>query len=474
MIKPKISRPFLVSTFVSGLAVLLLVTTLVPFAAKAGPPPSGDLQTFSIFLPLIRKTYPRSESVFGVETNNLYASSQIAKLQVSGVRNTAFDWSKIEPILTNPPTYDWSQVNENGLKAAAGQGLNLVAIIKSTPLWAQKVTGSYCSPPKPEYMGAYAQFIQAVVTRYSAPPYRIRYWELGNEIDIDPDNVAAGSPFGCWGNSKDKYYGGGYYAEMLKQVYPLVKAADPESQVVVGGLLLDCDPTAPGQATNCRPARFLEGILANQGAPYFDILGFHTYAFYNGQIYENTPSWSTRGGVFMGKISFLREVMANYGVNKPLLMSEISMVCPETQAGCVPLNSDFQEKQANYISWVYTRAFAENLKGAIWYTFEDSGWRSSGLYQGSIPKPAYYAYAFTSQKLGEAAWIGAVSQYPGITGYEFQIPGRRLWVLWSSTQTNQMVTLPGNVSAIYDKYGNSIPVTSSLNINSPVYIELAP
>ena len=37
-----------------------------------------------------------------------------------------------------------------------------------------------------------------------------------------------------------KYYGGGYYGEMLKAVYPQIKAVNLQSQVH-GWILLDCD-----------------------------------------------------------------------------------------------------------------------------------------------------------------------------------------------------------------------------------------
>jgi hypothetical protein len=37
-------------------------------------------------------------------------------------------------------------------------------------------------------------------------------------------------------------FGGEYYGNMLKIVYPAIKSADPQAQVLVGGLLLDCDP----------------------------------------------------------------------------------------------------------------------------------------------------------------------------------------------------------------------------------------
>ena len=63
------------------------------------------------------------------------------------------------------------------------------------------------------------------VERYSAPPYNVIYWEVGNEPDIDPSLVDGDEIYGCWGDKTDAYYGGGYYAEVLKQVYPAVKKA---------------------------------------------------------------------------------------------------------------------------------------------------------------------------------------------------------------------------------------------------------
>ena len=45
--------------------------------------------------------------------------------------------------------------------------------------------------------------------------------------------------FGCWDDPEDAYYGGEYYAEMLKVVYPVIKEADPEAKVLFGGLLYE-------------------------------------------------------------------------------------------------------------------------------------------------------------------------------------------------------------------------------------------
>jgi len=46
-----------------------------------------------------------------------------------------------------------------------------------------------------------------LVTRYSKPPFNIKYWEIGNEPDIDPSLIAPTEPFGCWGDQNDEFYG---------------------------------------------------------------------------------------------------------------------------------------------------------------------------------------------------------------------------------------------------------------------------
>jgi hypothetical protein len=64
-----------------------------------------------------------------------------------------------------------------------------------------------------------------MVAHFSASPYNLIYWEMGNEPDvavIDGEWV-----YGCWGETGDEYFGGGYYGDMLKQVYPIMKTTHP-------------------------------------------------------------------------------------------------------------------------------------------------------------------------------------------------------------------------------------------------------
>ena len=72
------------------------------------------------------------------------------------------------------------------------------------------------------------------VQRYSQPPYNVKYWQIWNEPDVDYRFVPPTSNYGCLADPTDPYYGGGYYAEMLKAIYGPIKQADPQSQVVIG------------------------------------------------------------------------------------------------------------------------------------------------------------------------------------------------------------------------------------------------
>jgi hypothetical protein len=465
------------------LALLILFAILPVWSIGwASPPAETDLPQieypYTIFLPIATRNYPRLPSIFGVEVTSL-SSAKIDSAKNASVywtRNFSFSWASIEPVRTSPPTYNWSVVNEAGLIEAAAKGLKVVATVKFTPGWAQKYPGVSCGPVAVNAMDEFAQFMGNLVARYSAPPYHVKYWEIGNEVDIDPGLVPPDNIFGCWGDQDDRYYGGGYFADMLRWVYPAMKAADQDATVLIGGLLLDCDPTNPPPGKSCKPSRFLEGILRNQGGAFFDAVSFHAFAIYSaGQISETSLSWAARGGVLLGKINFLREVMASYGVSKPLMITEAAVVCPEWASDCNPVSSDFLEAQADYVTWLFLRSWAANIGGVMWYTLEDSGWRSSGLHLSNTPKPAYFAYQFAAKELEEATMAGALTQYPGLSGYAFRSPGKRIWVLWSPSRANTVINLPGETLIVYDKYGAVMtPVAGQITVNSPVYIELSP
>ena len=179
--------------------------------------------------------------IFGAQMNWVIDEAQGLTQAVNGgvywVRFDAFEWDLIEPVQTVPPTFHWEYVDEGSLQRAGQNGLKVIAVVKYTPDWAQKYPGSGCGPIKSTAFTAFAEFLTEAVNRYKNPPYNIKYWELGNEIDAPV--YYERSVFGCWGDVNDPYFGGEYYAQMLKAAYPAIKAADPEAQVLLGGLVLD-------------------------------------------------------------------------------------------------------------------------------------------------------------------------------------------------------------------------------------------
>jgi hypothetical protein len=450
----------------------------------------------SLFLPLIGKAYPATPPVYGVETFDFaqWKLDKSTQSNVNWVRNATFSWNEIEPTAPNPNhTYHWEYVDNAGLIRVAQTNLTVIATIKETPPWARmsKYSNYICGPIDQSALDDFYQFVYNLVRIYSAPPYNIRYYEFGNEPDIDPTNFGTqyDLPYGCWGDKNDPYYGGAYYATMLKQAYPAAKSADSRVKILNGGLLLSCDPRyAPPPGETCLPAKFLEGIFLNQGAAYFDILAFHGYPYY-GRPYqplypkdyalgpqivdEKHVSFDDSGGQLVGKVDYLRYVMRNYGVTKPIISTEIGLICAQVDE-CNPPTSKFLELQGDYIVQTYVRTWGLNLLGATWYTLEDSNWKQTGLFStGAVARPAYNVLVFMTNELKNASIGPALTQYAGLKGYEFTTATKRIWVLWAPNGiTGVEISMPANVNKIYDKIGNlTTTIPSKIIITHPTYLE---
>ena len=212
------------------------------------------------------------------------------------IRRNALIWSDIEPTQGHRNWTAASVVDlEADFKHASQQGKKIIMIVRSTPGWAQKVSGKACGPIQDEDIVAFANFMADVVRRYSVAPYNVMYYEIGNEPEAPTSTAKGTETFGCWGDATDPYYGGRYYASVLKQVYPKMKQANANITVMVGGLLLDCDPVNPPAGKDCTMSRYLEGILVGGGGPYFDTVNFHSYDYYQGGYgnYSNS-NWGER------------------------------------------------------------------------------------------------------------------------------------------------------------------------------------
>ena len=402
----------------------------------------------------------------------------MAAANMSWTRRNGVLWSSVE---STEGTYDWTALAslESELQDASSKGIQVILIVRSTPQWARKIagTGPYCGPIHPDKLAAFGNFMRDLVARYSVPPYNVKYWELWNEPDISASS--SDLVFGCWGDQGETYYGGEYYADMLKAAYPQIKAADPQAQVLIGGLLLDCDPR-PGAGCEVikkdpKPAKFLEGILRNNGGPYFDGVSFHGYDYYSSQLgkYSNSnwqSAWNTTGPVLIAKARFIQSMLSQYGVSgKFLINTESAILCDACSN-----DPTFENTKANYVAQAYAAAIAQGLRANIWYSV--LGWRNSNLLNSNLsPRPAYTALQFSRSELRDAIWVRDVTEYTGVKGYEFQRSDRRIWVLWSLDGSTHSVSLPGVPLAAWDALGNSVSLATSMNVSlNPLYLEWTP
>ena len=418
----------------------------------------------------------------GIEIKGIEDLPNAGAANAQWVRYNGLFWSQVEP---EEGSRDWAQAAnlEGVVQGLSAQNQEVILIVRGTPTWAQAVPESVCGPILPEKLPAFAAFLSEAVSRYSQPPYNVKYWELGNEPDVDPAAIRPNAPFGCWGNPADENFGGGYYAEMLKLAYPQIKAADPEAQILVGGLLLDCDPLNPpetepdsGVLKDCRSSRFLQGILENGGGDYFDGISFHAYDYYQGSMgsYSNInwhSSWDTTGPVFKAKLDYLRAVLSSFGYpDKYLMNTETALLCGRDGTEPVCQTEEFARTKANYLAAANSAALAERLRANIWYSLQ--GWRGSGLLGADgQPNQAFRSFQFNREMLSGVVNVIEVQDYPGVKAFEFLTEDIRIWVMWSADGSIRELQFAQQPSAIFNVLGEEHAPGMSLTITpEPVYV----
>jgi hypothetical protein len=462
---------------------LLLFILAIATPTTAAPP-----QQFieSLYLPLVQSYRipppPPPPNIFGGEIipgPDDRVAPLAADAGVTWSRYVELEWSSVEP---TPGARNWAALQsfETAIRERVAAGLTTIVSVGQAPSWARQVPAKDCSLITPDAIDDFAVFMGDLAERYKGAPYYVNHFEIYNEPDVDPDYATNNQNFGCWGDENDPNYGGGYFSQMLSAVYPRIKAENPNAQVIIGGLLLECDPnyTYP-DGRNCAGARFLRGILQHGNGNNFDAVAYHGYPLHalTRTDWELTyPLWSHRGGVVVGKLEFIRQEMAAFGVNKPVFLTEGALLCYEG-ASCNVDQTLLQQDQANYVVRLYSRAIANNITSVIWYSVNDPGWRYAGMLDQQLnPRPAYHALTFMTAQLGNPTYLSTLAEDPnGLEGYAFRGAGNREFrIYWSNNATVHTVPYPTG-AMLYDKLGNPLPPPTDGLITvgfEPVYVKL--
>ncbi|MCC6752108.1 MAG: hypothetical protein IT371_30940 [Deltaproteobacteria bacterium] len=451
-------------------AALVLASVLHLAACAAHAPGEGPDE-------LRGKSSPSgtSPSVFGAQPAHLpNVIAQARAMNLSWMRYH-LRWDLIE---ATPGTYAWKAANDSDIAAMAEQNLPAVYIF-GTPVWARQPgrEGKLCGPIDASQEAAFRAFVRAAVNRYK--PW-VRYWELWNEPDAAYDLLGATSPYGCWGELTQENYGGEYYARFLKAFSEEVKAADPTAKVLSGGILLGCDNDPGGACANGNAGtnpRFIQGVLeeeVRQGARFFDILAFHSYAYFNslGKDFQRTAAAWGPFGVLHGKTDYLRRLMGQYQSSRPLLMNEGGLIVSDS----CQLSEPIVQNAANEAWRLYLRTWALGLLGSVWYTLDAPGWRCSGLLNEVNGVSPATAVSFLANTLAGATYVGSVGSGV-VEGYRFckgELEYRAYFTNDAALGVQPLPTPPDAV-ALYDKLGAPLVLGESIPASfEPLLLERRP
>jgi hypothetical protein len=416
-----------ISWLLAGLLVWSIMPA-TPLAASSGA--QGVRSGSANYLPVMRNNVcagtRSAENPFGVQVYGTTGYRQdyftlLQNSQSAWVRNSIV-WASVEPTNRDPDKFQWHAADA-AVQAAVDNCVNLIITLDHTPEWA---TISYDRAPiQPLLLHEYVEFVTAVVERYDgdgtddAPSGAVvNYWEFYNEPDLGtaiPGNEG-------WGEHGD------LYAEMLKAVYEPVHKANPNAQVVFGGIAYNLFTEHNGLFVR----EFFQDVLDAGGGDYFDIMNFHYYPFQH-----NRSIWTTHNSSgLLEKADDIRDKLAAEGLEKPLMLTEIGWHSDVNTT--YPSSPEYQGRQ---VMQLLTQAKASGFVAMIWWLLVEgccgypyrTGLATDGL--TIVKKPAYLIFQEAVTRLGTSEFVGTVqaaSDESDLEVHEFYNPAndQHFYVAW--------------------------------------------
>jgi hypothetical protein len=241
--------------------------------------------------------------------------------------------------------YDWSHY-DGVIGAAAKNGIRVLPTVYSSPEWAEP-SPEY--PPLGDRLSEFEDFARAAVERYGSdgtfwkenpgiPKQPIALWQLWNEPN---------SPL-FWKPTPDP----GDYFDLLRGFDAAVERADPEAQVMLGGLF----PTPKGGVSM---EAFMTRLYAEGAKGRFDAAAIHPYAANPEDALDSTGD--------------LRNVMNQAGdPDTPIWITEVGWASAGQPSGLTVGPAT----QADYLTRTFELAAERRaqlrIDGVIWYSLNDT------------------------------------------------------------------------------------------------------
>ena len=346
----------------------------------------------------------------------------------AGVRWTReeFHWEWIEP---EPGVQDADTLAryDHAVTSLRDHGISILGLLAYDAPWSAGEN----APATDAQRDDYARFAASMVGRYHES---VHYWEIWNEPNLDH----------FWKPKADPQA----YAALLRTAHTAIKQADPEAKVVgcaVSGVGLD----------------FIRDVLDAGGGAYMDVLSIHPYSGH-----ESTDAADERQ-----EIRRLRAMLADYGLNPPIWVTEVGFQTSTNENGVS------EEEQGGMLARTYLTLFSEGVDLVINYDFADDGKDLSdgeqcfGVLRHDLsPKPAWRALATMAGLLAGARFERTIDVGAFVEAFAFSLPqGNHVWTVWTRKPDGPLglgvlgmpeVSLPvsGVIQEITDLYGHPLPL----------------
>jgi hypothetical protein len=304
------------------------------------------------------------------------------------------NWSEVERV---PGVYDWS-ASDAAVADGAAQGITALPFLYGSPTWAAALDGRQCSgagcvpfaPSSDVTRASFALFAAAAVARYGPQgtfwvthpeltPTPIRSWQVW--LEQNSPTYFAPTP-----DVRS-------YAELLEAAAGAIRGADPDAEVVLGGMW-----GADSVKKSVVPAaRYLKRLYRTPGAKAnFDSLALHPYARKLSGVFEQIKAGRAAAKRARDRNAGLWVTELGWASSGP--KKENLVYGPRKQARLL--------KQA--FASLHRKRRAWRVRGVYWYAWRDTPaagaicvWcPGAGLFAlDGTPKPAWNTLATLASRL---------------------------------------------------------------------------
>jgi hypothetical protein len=341
----------------------------------------------SLALPAAAGAVPLPAGFFGLDyrPSDPAPQPEMTALNVGVVRQV-FDWAGIE---TSPGSYQLSYYDDY-VGTMARQGIGVLPVLFSTPSFRSQrpsrgAKRGFYAPRRARDMGVFATVL---VRRYGPggsfwrenpdiPAVPIRAWQVWNEPNLP----------GYWPTGPSARS----YVHMLRVVGRAIKRADRGAEDVSAGL--------PQSRLGIGLLTYIRGMYRAGARGAFDQLAISAYG-------------RTAGSVFRG-VQRVRRTMNREGDRRTgIWITEVGWATagPRTGFTTTPLRQ--ARLIGNLLNGLVARRTALKLRGVVYYTWRDQdpatamrdywGLHTGLLDAGGSPKPGYFAFRDTAQRIAAA------------------------------------------------------------------------